>query len=551
MPAVRRVLLPPGVRCGLFLLVLAAVVRPAAPVRGAETEPTPDERLLQERQIVPDRAGIGEYLRRLHPTSEQKRQTEQWIAGLGSTESFAARETAMSRLLAMPTLPVEALAAAGTGADPEVRWRAKKILDEGRPESVRILGAALRTVEHRRIRGLVPDLLRAIPLCDQGHLESAARAALVAGAQDVDAAALRSALKHELPRVRIAAAAALARSSKAQAAEDLVKLLDDPDEPVRLAAARALLDFGDRRGLAAALAMLSSGEMSIRVGAHRTLRETSGQDFRFVAYAAPADRQAAAARWKTWIEGPGATAELRFPLKPLRGGSHLGGNTLLAFGYQNRVVEYDAAMKEIWSYPAVGAWRAEKLANGHYLIAEYNAGKVIEVDRDKKIVWEYPVQSPLNVKPLENGNVLIASHGNQALEVTPQKEVVWKHPTRGNCSDVHRLENGNTLVACYGTGLEEVTPEGKVTWTHPASQCYGCHPLPDGNVLVCDFSGRVDEIDREHRVVWTVNETNAVDAFRLENGNTLITGGNRFVEVGPDKKVVWSLGGCTYGAARR
>jgi hypothetical protein len=45
--------------------------------------------------------------------------------------------------------------------------------------------------------------------------------------------------------------------------------------------------------------------------------------------------------------------------------------------------------------------------------------------------------------------------------------------------------------------------------------------------------------------------TNPTDCFRLPNGNTLITEGNRFIEVTPDKKIVWTKEGCSYGSARR
>ena len=53
------------------------------------------------------------------------------------------------------------------------------------------------------------------------------------------------------------------------------------------------------------------------------------------------------------------------------------------------------------------------------------------------------------------------------------------------------------------------------------------------------------------KVVWEMKEANPVDAFRLPNGNTLITGGSRFIEVTPDKTVIWTKSGCSYGSARR
>ncbi len=55
----------------------------------------------------------------------------------------------------------------------------------------------------------------------------------------------------------------------------------------------------------------------------------------------------------------------------------------------------------------------------------------------------------------------------------------------------------------------------------------------------------------DKKIVWEFSEPGAVDAFRLANGNTLITGNTRFIEVAPDKSVVWTQIGCRYGTARR
>jgi hypothetical protein len=100
--------------------------------------------------------------------------------------------------------------------------------------------------------------------------------------------------------------------------------------------------------------------------------------------------------------------------------------------------------------------------------------------------------------------------------------------------------------------VKEISPEKKVVWEYSGvNQAYGCQPLPNGNVLIASLRGEVQEVNREKQVVWEHKEQNAADVFRLPNGNTLITGSQRFVEVTPDKKVVWEKAGCQYGSARR
>ncbi len=460
----------------------------------------------------------------------------------------------MSQLLIMPTLPTEALIAASEGDDPEVRWRAKRVLDIGKPEATKTMHAALKVIAASKINGLMPELLAAIPLCDKRHLQQAALDAAEAAATKEDAKVLREALKSDLAQVRIAATLALAEALGKGATDDLYGMLTDKDDGVKTAAARAIANFGDRKSLPVLLSLLESEDLQARVSSSAALRQLSGKHFGFAAYDTADKREKVVAQWKEWVEGDGQTAELTFPLRKFGSGvGYLAGNTLLAYGYQNKVEERTPEGKVIWSYQSNGCWSAEKMANGNVLIAEYNGNRVIQVDPEGKVVWDYQVNNPLNAKPLENGNVLIAQHsGNLALEVSPDKKIVWQHKTQNNCSDVHRLENGNTLISCYGSNVIEVTPDGKEVWSYPLSQSYGCSPLANGNILITNFGdGKVVEVTRDKKVVWETTENNAVDAFRLPNGNTLITGGNRFVEVTPDKKIIWELSGCSYGTARR
>lgn len=530
--------------CGVLLTSAAR-----APLEAA----SPYEQILQEKNIEATSESLARYLKDLHPSATHLETAKTLIQQLGDEDSFQVREDAMAKLLIMPTLPTEMLVSASEGEDPEIRWRAKRVLEVGKPESSKVMHAAFKVIAENKTTGITAELLEAIPLCDKRHLLVAAREALTESARQQDANLLRGALKSDNQYVRAAATEALGKALGKDAATELQELFKDQEDQVKLAAARSVADLGDRSCLPVLVGLLESNDLDVRVSASNSLRQLSGKHFGFAAYDTADKRAKVVTKWKEWVEGDGQTAQLTFPLKRFGTGiGYLGGNTLLAYGYRNKVAEYDPDGKEIWSYPAKGAWSAEKMANGNVLISEYNGNRVIEVDMKGQIVWEYGVTNPLNAKPLDNGNVLIAQHsGNKALEVSPDKKIVWEHQTTGNCSDVHRLENGNTLIACYGAAIVEVTPDRKTVWEYPLNQSYGCQPLANGNVLITNFDGRVVEVTRDKKEVWEFRENNAVDAFRLPSGNTLITGGSRFIEVTPDKKIVWTKDGCSYGTARR
>ena len=120
------------------------------------------------------------------------------------------------------------------------------------------------------------------------------------------------------------------------------------------------------------------------------------------------------------------------------------GTLLVAHMDLNKVCEYDADGKELWSFPAIGAWGVEPLADGRVLITDRLG--VREVTRRGDVVWDYAKTAPvgytlLNLQlawRLPNGNTLINNWANewsgqvdkaapavQAIEVTPGKQVVW------------------------------------------------------------------------------------------------------------------------------
>jgi outer membrane protein assembly factor BamB len=120
------------------------------------------------------------------------------------------------------------------------------------------------------------------------------------------------------------------------------------------------------------------------------------------------------------------------------------GTVLVAHLDMQKVAEYDAKGREIWSYSIDGPWSAVRLKNGNTLIA--TSKKMIrEVDPSGKTVWElrpedlpdYKISNFQIAVRLPNGNTLLNNWANiktpgertnapvQALEVTANKKLVW------------------------------------------------------------------------------------------------------------------------------
>ena len=273
------------------------------------------EKTLTDRGVSPDADGINEYLRQLHPSPELRAKALELIEQLGEN-NFALREEAMQKLLIMPVLDTEAISAATESNDPEVRWRAEKVLSVGRPETERMLYATFQVIKEKKLSATIPVVIDAIPLCDKKHIRLAAQAALVAAAGEGDAEVLRAALNSESDEVRTAAATALGQAIGKEADADLRALLNDEQDIVQMAAARAMANYGQRDSLATIVKLLQSEDVEVRTLASATLRSLTDKFFGYAAYDKADNRHKAVDAWEKWLAADGQTAELKVPLKP-------------------------------------------------------------------------------------------------------------------------------------------------------------------------------------------------------------------------------------------
>jgi hypothetical protein len=120
------------------------------------------------------------------------------------------------------------------------------------------------------------------------------------------------------------------------------------------------------------------------------------------------------------------------------------GTFLAAHMDNNKISEYDADGKEIWSVAERGPWAATRLASGNTLITQQ--GFVRELNAKGETVWSFSQKDlpgirlfiPQEANRLANGNTVISSwcplgikntndwsKSVQVIEVTPEKKVVW------------------------------------------------------------------------------------------------------------------------------
>jgi hypothetical protein len=157
------------------------------------------------------------------------------------------------------------------------------------------------------------------------------------------------------------------------------------------------------------------------------------------------------------------------------------GNVLIVAG---KVQEISPDKKVVWELGAPtirDAESAQRLPNGHTVVADNRQRAVIEVDAADKVVWRYDVANN-NKRPdptmrqmrrLPNGNTLICtSTEDEVIEVAPDKSIVWRYKLPFPYLAT-RLDNGNTLISSgsgYGSPagyyLVEVDPKGSVVWKY-------------------------------------------------------------------------------------
>jgi hypothetical protein len=132
-----------------------------------------------------------------------------------------------------------------------------------------------------------------------------------------------------------------------------------------------------------------------------------------------------------------------------------------------------------------GQFRHVRMTTAGTFLVPHMSGKVIEYDQAGKEIWSYTTPSPWAAVRLKNGNTLISGDGSgYAREVNSKGETVWEFTQKDvpdikifNIQEVGRLSNGNTIICNWCAGglkntndwpgsvqILEVTPDKKVVW---------------------------------------------------------------------------------------
>src|SRR5262245_21616580 len=205
------------------------------------------------------------------------------------------------------------------------------------------------------------------------------------------------------------------------------------------------------------------------------------------------------------------------------------GHVLIVTG---EVREVDTDKNIVWKVgkPTIqNAEAAQRLDNGHTVIADNGQHAVIELDKNDTEIWRFdvpnnnrrPQPTMRQVRRLENGNTLIcASTEDEVWEVSPDKQIVWRYKVPFPYLAT-RLENGNTLISsgdgfgsARGYYLIEVDPAGKTAWKYGGEEApddqklkwpSGFVRMPDGNTYVSEAQGRdIKVISLDKKVIRTI-----------------------------------------------
>jgi len=420
----------------------------------------------------------------------------------------------------------------------------------------------------------MPSVLNTAPLCRSPHLFELARAVVRSQASEADLSVLIASLKSSEDGRRRLGVVGLSRIKKEAATAALKNVLTDPEELVRLEAAVALANRGDRDGLPVMVALLESPTMATRIRTASLLYRLVGKSFGYLAYQSAEQRAKAVKLWRAWVNGEGQTA----PLKPVQTVRVMLGRTVVSDWNGSYVEEYDAAGNRRRRISVSNPTDVQGLPDGHLLVTSYSRKAVLEYDEKSKLVRTFSTQSwgsPYSVQRLTNGNTLVACYNSgshkqgNVVEYDPNGKVVWRFAYSGMVTGAQRLDDGTTLVAVYRSVRRRSLPRsfsgkrrisslsrtaygpGKVlevdqsrkiareirTITYP----WAAQRLDNGHTLVADYSGkRVVEFNAKQQIVWQKTGLSYPrQVQRLPNGNTLVAHSGGVVEFDPQGRQIW------------
>ena len=217
-------------------------------------------------------------------------------------------------------------------------------------------------------------------------------------------------------------------------------------------------------------------------------------------------------------------------------------------------------------------------SDGNILFSRKTGAGIVRPDRT--LLWNYDAPKGYEVhvaQPIGLDRVMLVQNGNPAKVMffnvkTNTLERELKLPV-ANPANPHgqfravRYTKAGTILAAHmdWNKVAEYDSSGKNIWEVAVLSPWTALRLPNGNTLVSSNNGFVKEFSPKGDVVWQYDKSDAAAAgirlfntqgiARLANGNTILSswmangikdpkewpGAVQFIEVTPDKKIVWAL----------
>jgi hypothetical protein len=532
---------------GIPVAIVFALLFPVARTARADDDPTADdEKLVKAAGVGVEAPALLEFFRKRTLTDEDFKRFAALVKQLGD-DDFDKREEASGELSKRGTAVLPLLRKAAQSSDAEVSRRAADCItriEKGPGAALPV--ACARLLARKPHADAAAVLLAHLPQADDGDVEQAVfEALLVLSARADAAAALRAALKDEVPVRRAAAAFVLGRSADKDVRDLAKPLLADKSTMVRFRAAQSLIAANDKAGVPALVELVTNAKAS-ELGEVEELLDRLGGDFVPDAPTGDSDEARKKRRdaWDKWWKDKGDALDLA----KANAAEPFLGLTVMPEMHANKVWECGKDGKARWTIADLQCpIDAQVLPGGRLLVAEINGNKVTERDRDGKVLWQHAFNTPIYCQRLPNGNTFISSNDRFVVVNREGKEVMsYAPPEMGSffMHSVQRLKNGHVIIVSTDGQVREVDAAFKEVRTLKLDIQGGWDGItgtPNGNYLVTNGQGVVQEIDKAGKKVWEHKLPGAVYASRLPNGNTLIVSNTTGLhEVTKDGKTVWT-----------
>jgi hypothetical protein len=514
--------------------------------------PDPMERelaVLRDVGIPADETSLVDFFHKRTLQDDDKQKIEKLIGQLGD-DSFEVRERATGALIAIGPAAEAQLKQAAQSSDPEVKERAALCLAKlTKASSPSVIKAAAVVLAARDPDAAADALFQFLPFAGEESTADAIRSALATTAVNDGKARklLLDGLQDKLPARRQGAALALYRSGVPEVRPAILKLLDDPEAPVRWRIAMSLAESKERAAVPVLIDLIPQVrndelrqimDLLQRVAQDKSPKQPEGSG----------DPKQLRDAWLSWWNDEGKKLDFaKLDLTPKVLGRTLILERAVGAGVRSsKVYEIDKEGKVLWQIDNLTtATDAQVIGDDRVLICESTRREITERNFKGEVVWQYrPQLVPAQVQRLANGNTFINCR-SVLIEVDKDGKEVFKHNvTAGSCTAAQKLKDGNIGFLTNNGQFTVISPEGKELKsfkTEPTPLTYAATVLPDGQVLIAlSAQGQVLKYDADGKTAWEAAVQGASSASPLPNGNVLVVSSvNRTVlELDKDGKEV-------------